>query len=254
MANKYCYRCKKELLITEFYKNKSKEDGLSSECKECKKLTDKKYNEKYYARPEIKIKRKEQGKIYRKNNRKQIKERIKNWQENHKEQEKERSKDWYIKNKEKRKIYVQRNKEKINKIKKIWYENNKERTNINQKNRLKININYRISCYLRNRINSVLKGINKSTHSINLLGCSIEELKQHLEKQFTSGMNWSNYGRGWNGKGMVEWHIDHIRPCASFDLSKPSEQYKCFHYTNLQPLWAKENMSKNDKFLGENNE
>jgi len=60
-------------------------------------------------------------------------------------------------------------------------------------------------------------------------------------------MSWDNYGTGYNGKGMEQWHIDHIIPCASFDLSKPSEQKKCFHYTNLQPLWAKDNLRKKDK-------
>ena len=116
------------------------------------------------------------------------------------------------------------------------------------------NINRRLIKNLRTRLSLTIRNNQKYSSVLKLIDCSLEKLKQHLEKQFTSGMNWSNYGRGWNGKGMVEWHIDHIRPCASFDLSKPSEQYKCFHYTNLQPLWAKENMSKNDKFLGENNE
>jgi len=61
------------------------------------------------------------------------------------------------------------------------------------------------------------------------------ELRLHLERQFKDGISWDNYG---------EWHIDHIRPCAKFDLSKPEEQRACFHYTNLQPLWEKENVSK----------
>ena len=56
-------------------------------------------------------------------------------------------------------------------------------------------------------------------------------------------MSWNNYGK---------WHVDHIRPCIDFDLSKPEEQQKCFHYTNLQPLWAEENMRKHYKFVKNN--
>jgi hypothetical protein len=78
----------------------------------------------------------------------------------------------------------------------------------------------------------------KSLSTINLIGCSIEHLRRHLAFQFQPGMSWSNYGK---------WHIDHIRPCAKFDLSKESEQKKCFHYTNLQPLWAKDNLIKGDR-------
>ena len=71
-----------------------------------------------------------------------------------------------------------------------------------------------------------------------LCGCSLEKLKQHLESQFTEGMTWDNKG---------DWHVDHIKPCASFDLTNPEEQKKCFHYTNLQPLWALDNMKKGAK-------
>ena len=104
--------------------------------------------------------------------------------------------------------------------------------------RRKNNINFKLAHNLRNRILKVLKGINKSKSTIKLLDCSIEKLKKHLEKQFTKGMNWSNYGK---------WEIDHIKPCASFDLTKVSEQKKCFHYTNLQPLWKIDNLEKRDK-------
>jgi hypothetical protein len=65
----------------------------------------------------------------------------------------------------------------------------------------------------------------------------VEQLRQHLEAQFTDGMSWDNYGRD-------GWHIDHIRPCASFDLTDPEQQRQCFHYTNLQPLWAADNIRK----------
>ena len=101
---------------------------------------------------------------------------------------------------------------------------------------------------LRSRLCSALKGKTKSKSTLKLLGFTILKLKQHLENQFKKGMNWSNYGNGWYGMGMEEWHIDHIRPCASFDLSKPEEQHKCFNYTNLQPLWAKENLEKHIKW------
>ena len=74
--------------------------------------------------------------------------------------------------------------------------------------------------------------------SLDLLGCSGAELAQHLEKQFQEGMTHDNYG---------EWHIDHIRPIASFDLSNPKEAEECFHYTNLQPLWAIDNLTKGSK-------
>jgi hypothetical protein len=76
-----------------------------------------------------------------------------------------------------------------------------------------------------------------------LLGCSVSFLKGFLEAKFTEGMTWQNHG---------EWHIDHIKPCASFNLLDEEEQKKCFHYTNLQPLWAAENLSKGCKYIDEN--
>jgi hypothetical protein len=81
---------------------------------------------------------------------------------------------------------------------------------------------------------------NKYNSALVLLGCSVDQLKQHLELQFKPRMSWSNYGK---------WHIDHIKPCAKFNLSKASEQRRCFHYTNLQPLWAKENLQKKDSYV-----
>lgn len=71
------------------------------------------------------------------------------------------------------------------------------------------------------------------------VGCSADELRAHIEKQFAPGMTWSNYG---------EWHVDHIRPCASFDLSDPEQFKACFNWSNLQPLWAAENISKSDTY------
>ena len=101
-------------------------------------------------------------------------------------------------------------------------------------------IDNKIKMYLRTRIYHALKGINKSKHTEELIGCSIEFLKQHLESQFTKGMSWDNYS-------LYGWHVDHIRPCTSFNLSKSKEQLKCFNYKNLQPLWAIDNHKKYNK-------
>lgn len=86
---------------------------------------------------------------------------------------------------------------------------------------------------------------NKSTKAFGtteLLGCSIEHLIKHLESQFTDGMSWDTFGR----KG---WHIDHILPCDCFDLTDVEQQKKCFHFTNLQPLWWIDNLKKGSKVL-----
>lgn len=79
----------------------------------------------------------------------------------------------------------------------------------------------------------------KSESTERLLGCKWAYFLAHLEAQFTDGMTWENRSL---------WHIDHIIPCCAFDLTKPEEQAKCFHYTNLRPLWASENLSKNGKY------
>ncbi len=91
----------------------------------------------------------------------------------------------------------------------------------------------------RSQIKNSIKNYSKQHHSIDYLGCTIYEFKIHLQNQFKDGMTLNNHG---------EWHIDHIRPCASFDLTNEEELFMCFHYTNLQPLWAKENQQKSSKY------
>ena len=96
---------------------------------------------------------------------------------------------------------------------------------------------------LRVRLSQMVKKVKtgKAASTLDLLGCSLPEFMAHIQSKFTEGMSWDNHPK---------WHIDHIRPCASFDLTKEEEQKKCFHYTNLQPLWAHENFSKGDKWEG----
>lgn len=112
---------------------------------------------------------------------------------------------------------------------------------------LQKNNNSKIADKLRNKIRVALKRKNskKAYTVMELIGCTISELKNHLESTFQDGMTWDNYG---------EWHIDHIKPCSSFNLENVEEQKKCFHYTNLQALWAIDNRKKSDKLDWVNNE
>jgi hypothetical protein len=87
----------------------------------------------------------------------------------------------------------------------------------------------------------------KCSGTADLLGCSIDDFKRHIESTWSEGMHWGNRGYQ-TSKSEKKWHIDHIRPCASFDLSDPEQQYQCFHYTNLQALWHEDNMKKSDQY------
>lgn len=106
-----------------------------------------------------------------------------------------------------------------------------------QKEQYGKNINYRLRSIVRSRLNHVFRGKIKPDSVIRSLGCTIKQLKTYLEAQFQPGMTWDNYGR--HG-----WHIDHIMPLSSFDLTDPGQFREACHYTNLQPLWAKDNLQK----------
>ena len=101
-------------------------------------------------------------------------------------------------------------------------------------------MNFKIKHSLRARIGHALKNSQKSGSAVRDLGCSIEKFRDHLEVRFVSNMSWINYGH----KG---WHIDHIVPLSSFDLTDPKQFREACHYTNLQPLWAKDNLIKGSK-------
>ena len=107
---------------------------------------------------------------------------------------------------------------------------------INKK--LKTDPHFKLKQALSHRIWGALKGQVKSKRTMELLGCTIDELWIHMESKFTEVMTKENYGK---------WHVDHIMPCASFDLTDPEQQAKCFHYTNLQPLWALDNIKKSNR-------
>lgn len=198
----------------------NKSEHYNEEKKSRKKQYARNYMKKYRSIPENIIKAKELHKKYF--------SKIKN-----KNKKKEYDKKYYLENKEKIKERQRNYSSKTeNKRKECSYRNKK----------YKNDPIFKFKKLMRNRINSTIKNNKKSSSSLKLLGCSIEKARKHIETQFKEGMTWDN-----NNK--FGWHIDHIKPCASFDLTDPEQQKQCFHYTNLQPLWWWENLSKSNKII-----
>lgn len=106
----------------------------------------------------------------------------------------------------------------------------------------------RVRHCLGSRVREAIKGKYITEKTKRLLGCDLGFLMQYLESKFKPGMTWQNHG-AWRVGQPMTWHIDHIKPCALFDLIHEEEQLKCFHYSNLQPLWAQENLSKKHTFV-----
>lgn len=143
------------------------------------------------------------------------------------------------KNREKALRHYNNHKREITEKKKNLYKTSEYKNYANNyvKNKRQKDVNYKIKSNTSNRIRKL---INKgSSKTIDIIGCSIDELKRYLESKFTEGMSWENYG-------LKGWHIDHIKPCSSFDLTNEQEVKQCFHYSNLQPLWCHDNWVKSD--------
>ena len=245
MEKKICSKCQEEKEVCEFYTDKSKIDGYYSSCKKCKIIYTKtrvdenktylklwKINNPNYQK-KFREKNPNYVKEYYKNNKEVLLERVKKHYHENKEtilpKIRERSSKYYYDNRETRLEY-----------RKEYNKNNREKRNEYLSNKKKIDPIYRLSCIVRNRIYSFLKNknITKQNKTFNIVGCSPELLKEYLEKQFVDGMCWDNRN---------EWHIDHIIPLSSANTEE--EIYKLCHYTNLQPLWAEDNLKKSNKIL-----
>jgi hypothetical protein len=212
ICRKFCIKCGVEYRWTKEYFFKERDIlgklRLSEICRNCGRGSQIRYAQTN--REKILQYQKE----YRKNNSQKLIKFSKNWRETNSQQIKEKKKKYYQKNK--KEILIKGNR----------YKNSRYQTDVS----------YRLLENMRTRLRAALKENWKSGHTVKLLGCSIEFFKQWLERQFKEGMNWKNQGK--------ECHIDHILTCASFDLQNSEEQEVCFHYTNLQPLWVEENLSK----------
>ena len=142
----------------------------------------------------------------------------------------------------KQKCYNKKNRERVRLYKKKYYQENKNKINLYANKRRVTNLNFKLRSLLRVRVRNAMKRESKSALTMALIGCSVEQVRAYLESKFLTGMDWGNHG-------LFGWHIDHIRPCSSFDLTDPEQQKACFHYSNLQPLWAADNLTKSDSYF-----
>lgn len=121
----------------------------------------------------------------------------------------------------------------------VYSKKNRTKINVQRKKHIEDDVNFKLSTRLRVRLCMAIRKNSKSGSAVKDLGCSIPELRVYLESKFKLGMNWENWGRGKD-----KWHIDHIRPLASFDLTDRGQFLIACNFSNLQPMWESENFSK----------
>lgn len=241
MSKRVCSKCLIEKELTEFHRHKKMKQGRCTVCKVC---------------------RSEQEKLRYQENSDEIREKVSLYREKNKDKTSAAMKSYYDRNKDaiisQAKIYYAENRDKILEGKKKYYmANSDKKAEYNRQYRLEnkeeinktkrkyyrkaivTDYNYRIKMMLRTRMYNALRGSAKAASTIDLLGCSIDYFMEYIKEQFKPGMTWENHG---------EWHLDHIKPCALFDFSEPAQQKECFHYTNMQPLWAVDNIIKGAKY------
>lgn len=225
---KRCCRCKQPTPISEFHNNRSKADGKADACKPCNRLS-------------MKPKTKEQQNRDVKKYAAKHPDRVKlSWQK------------YYAKNKDrlnKNKSEYGRTPAGISVMKKskekhgeVWKERRKERRRTQTPKQ-------KTEKALRDRFNKVIVRMKSGVKLCSwrdLIGCTVQEAKIHLETQFLEGMNWNNHGNG-----EEKWNIDHIIPLVKFNLMDIEEQKKAFHYTNTRPLWFMDNMKRKRRHFDE---
>ncbi len=205
-----CNKCLESKHPHEFYSDKTRKSGYSRWCKCCMNKQNRKW--KSFNKDRIKSYMKD----YRSENQDQIKITSSQYRQKKATDIRKAEKHYRLKNKDKLKTW-----------KRNYYHTV-----------LKFDPEWKLLQYNRKVLNKYLKD-KKDRPTKDFIGCTIQELKLYLESQFTEDMSWENYGE--------HWHVDHVIPCKLFDLNVPEERLKCFHYSNLQPLRASENMSKQDK-------
>lgn len=224
MDTKICSKCNVEKPLDSFHNSKKHKNGKYPSCRECKSKDDKAYRESH------KEEKAKKDHAYYEKNAEKIKEYSKKW---YSEQDIERMRNLKV-------DYNQRNKEHLTMKKKEYIQNHLEahRAYMNeyQKARYRNNLDYRIKSITNSRIRSCIR--RKKDSTMTYLGCSIEFLRDWFESQFDENMSWDNMG--------TYWHIDHVNPCDSYELTNEDELMECFNWKNLQPLSAEDNLRKHN--------
>lgn len=257
---KTCTKCGEIKSLTEFHAKKAARDGKASSCKECKSKIDRNYylandediktrardshaanrehanaerNRRYWENREDHLRK---CRIWREENRERDRENSRKWYRNNKGHHSEYQKGWYRRNKERcrenQRKWLERNKDRAREYKNAYYR--KRYADKKQEPEFKLSVVMRVT--LRKQLEKI--GSGKQGRTSRVLGYSPEDLKQHLERQFSKGMSWDNYG---------EWHIDHIVPVSEHLKSGETDPAIINCLTNLRPMWAGENQSKNSK-------
>jgi urease gamma subunit len=262
LSSKICTKCKESKLLSEFYSDKKKSDGLKSNCKACiaNSMAIKYQNDrekiinnakKYYANNKESILSSEDKKRYREEYRESNREKIKEQSKIYNKENHEKIKNYNSEaRKKRREAGIKYNHPKNAMYAKKWREKNKDKTSTYEKSRVGMRVIYRrtrkkndslycsiisIRDSIRNAISR--KGYLKTSRTYEILGCSYEQFMLFIESKFTDGMSWSNKS---------EWHLDHVIPLST--AKTEDDVILLNHFTNFQPLWAVDNLKKGCKY------
>lgn len=227
MLNSFCFcsmcQVKKPHTLEYFYQNKKQKNGIGTQCRECTKAKAREWV------ASNKTRKKETDKTYARKNSEKIREYLSDYRSKNLERASEYAA-----------LYADKNREDILSKKRAYFQRPeiKKRQAEYQRNRRRSDPKFRLVSAIRSAVSGMVSGKLGATRH---LPYNADDLCSHIEKQFSKGMTWENYGK---------WHVDHIMPCAAFEMSgKPNcpEFQACWSLSNLRPMWASENMSKQDK-------